>query len=924
MCRTRLYRRFTLLGLLVVASCLAEDTLYAQVQDPAVLIRGEIPEPFTRISQFKIPAGNAIKTLNVFGDQADLQLLFDFELFRTTATPAVEGAMRAIDAMQALLAGKSYEVEFFNAVTMAISSRKLMKISQPSKMTLRTGPPEALSAVGKAHKRRSAVVVSEVTVRGRRRKADQFSQRSGIVSFNREDIERSSAATLEQFLLHTVPQNFGGGATEDTRFIGREAGRNPTRGTALNLRGLGASGTRVLVNGQRWAASGADAFFFDLASLPIAFVERIEIFADAVPLRYGSDVMGGAVNITLRNNVSGLETALSSASATGSVLRHRHVSQLWGMSSDSTNLTLAADVSRRSSLPTSKRDLATSTRNSRDRDADTDLLFARDRISLMSNFSHVSASGNELTSNIVFTRQDLKGRPGSIPATLEVQPSNAIRFDLSGKGDPLTAFYDVPPDLGFGASDTTVACTNLALGIRRSVPFNWELELSGAYGQEQARRLDAQSIDPQARAFDLIRASAWYDSASKLASFDLTAAGPIRLRTPHPAHALLGITRRRQSLRTDTALLGNEHQFYDLGRAVTAFYGEVSLPFFAARDAPEGQALELQIGARQELISGVISHLLPRAGFRFAVSPVLILDATWSRAYRPPHLADLVERFNVARLSLLEDVRGKALVPSILLSGNDPQLRGESSSTWTAGGKLRIGGYGESTLNVTYFESVIRDRLEAPGFAINMLSNPAFSQAIIRHPTVEQLSVVCSGTRFLGKYEGCASASAIVDLRLSNLARVQTRGVDVAAQWENTSRLGDWGIELNATALAEFSLQENAKSRAVDVKDMQNHPLALQLRSMFRWKRGPLETALAVKHAGAYRDTASNPQRAVAAWTTLDAYVAYDMPVVRLAVHVENVANTRPPFLNNSASGYDEENADQYQRQVRLGATLRW
>ena len=64
-----------------------------------------------------------------------------------------------------------------------------------------------------------------------------------LIRLDRVDIEQSGLATAPEF-LQTLPQVFGGGPSEDTRFGGREAPTNASRGTGVNMRGLDA--------GRRW------------------------------------------------------------------------------------------------------------------------------------------------------------------------------------------------------------------------------------------------------------------------------------------------------------------------------------------------------------------------------------------------------------------------------------------------------------------------------------------------------------------------------------------------------------------------------------------------------------------------------------------------------------------------------------------------
>jgi len=78
---------------------------------------------------------------------------------------------------------------------------------------------------------------------------------------------------------------------------------NGGAGTAgVSLRGLGSNRTLLLINGHRIPFQ-----LQDLNLLPVAVVERIEVLNDGASAVYGSDAIGGVVNIITRTNYQGAE-----------------------------------------------------------------------------------------------------------------------------------------------------------------------------------------------------------------------------------------------------------------------------------------------------------------------------------------------------------------------------------------------------------------------------------------------------------------------------------------------------------------------------------------------------------------------------------------------------------------------------------------
>ncbi|MGH8213439.1 MAG: TonB-dependent receptor, partial [Rhodanobacteraceae bacterium] len=93
---------------------------------------------------------------------------------------------------------------------------------------------------------------------------------------------------------------------------GQTMNRNVNNGNdgeeTVNLRSLGANRTLVLLNGHRLAAQVDGSV--DLSGIPLALVERIEVLKDGASAIYGSDAIGGVVNIITRRDFQGAEVGV--------------------------------------------------------------------------------------------------------------------------------------------------------------------------------------------------------------------------------------------------------------------------------------------------------------------------------------------------------------------------------------------------------------------------------------------------------------------------------------------------------------------------------------------------------------------------------------------------------------------------------------
>ncbi len=146
----------------------------------------------------------------------------------------------------------------------------------------------------------------------------------------KEDIQRSGASTVAE-LLKSVPA-IAGGNLDDFN-----AGNGFARGTtSASLRGLGSVGTLVLINGRRIAPSATadpntgQGAAYNLNSVPLAAVERVEILKDGASAIYGSDAIAGVINFILRKDYTGAEVRITAGSSFQNTFRNGTVSATAG------------------------------------------------------------------------------------------------------------------------------------------------------------------------------------------------------------------------------------------------------------------------------------------------------------------------------------------------------------------------------------------------------------------------------------------------------------------------------------------------------------------------------------------------------------------------------------------------------------------
>ena len=199
-----------------------------------------------------------------------------------------------------------------------------------------------------------AATVSEIEVTGSHIRGSGPGP-SPVIVLDRKALEQTGHATLAD-ALNSLPQVFSGMATEGTLSVGADrSGVNATYATGVNLRGLGTGATLVMVNGRRMAGAGAVGDFADVSTIPTAAVDHVDVLLDGASALYGSDAVGGVVNVVLKRSYEGAETRVLAGSGTSGEPGEFQMSQLLGHHWSTGSLLLAYEYEDREHLPSAAR-----------------------------------------------------------------------------------------------------------------------------------------------------------------------------------------------------------------------------------------------------------------------------------------------------------------------------------------------------------------------------------------------------------------------------------------------------------------------------------------------------------------------------------------------------------------------------------------
>ncbi len=121
-------------------------------------------------------------------------------------------------------------------------------------------------------------------------------------------IQQSGAQNIERFIRNFVTMNAKDVLNSQ---LASSVNTGEPRGNTseIDLRGLGADKTLILVNGRRVAGVviGENEYQPDINGIPLAAVDRIEILPSSASGIYGGSAIGGVVNIVLKKDFSGGE-----------------------------------------------------------------------------------------------------------------------------------------------------------------------------------------------------------------------------------------------------------------------------------------------------------------------------------------------------------------------------------------------------------------------------------------------------------------------------------------------------------------------------------------------------------------------------------------------------------------------------------------
>jgi iron complex outermembrane receptor protein len=828
------------------------------------------------------------KALRDFAVQANRNISYEPSIVAGLQAPAIKGEFTVGDALTLLLKGTKLRAVDINTKTI-----RILENTSPG-TSLQTVPQESSSNGGETHNKSD---LDEITVTGTHIRGTTDSP-SPVLVFTRDDIDAAGANTIQQF-LQSLPQNFGS-TSEST--VAAVAGKstNTVNGSAPNLRGLGASATLVLINGHRVAPGNTDGSFVDISMIPLTAVDRIEILTDGASAIYGSDAVGGVVNIILRTKFDGAETRVQYGSVTDGSSHNVTVGQTVGTDWTGGSGVLSYQYFDQTPLSAASRDYLHSV------PLPYDLLPVEVQQSVFANADQEVAPGFNIHGDAIYSHRGT---------------------NTAASSDDPTYFTTADPD--------EIDFYSVSLGSTLKLPRQSELTVTATYSESDTAQQEyetGESLSP----FIVSK------TKSAIISVDANLDGVLVSLPAGPVRYAVGAQYRKESFGYTLILPVTDNTFYP-SRDVDAGYVELHVPVIGQTSGSHGDpALDLTLADRAEHYSDFGSTNNPQFGLIGKVSSSVTIRGTYGTSFVAPLLSELNPvPSSVVPLpgTYFNPVPGQTIPNVLALSGGNPDLEPEKARVWTVGLDFKPPEVDGLTAKLTYYDIVFTNEIATAQQSV-MLNDFFVEEAILgphvvqRNPPSSLVQQLISEPTYSNPFNvNPATISAIVDSESLNLSSVKTKGLDFGLGYKRTI-LGtgiDTGID--GSYIVAFDNQISSDAPVASILNTSYNPINLRLRARVLAARGPLSGGVYINFTNDYSNNNVIPYGHVSSWTTADAVASYAFGSsggpfngVTIALSVINLTNRAPPFVSNPSYPitYDGANANALGRYISLRLQKHW
>ncbi len=876
-----------------------------------------------------IPAQELAPALRALARDRNFQIVFATKDVSSRYTHGAVGELTTDEALTQILSGTGLTYHYLDDRTVSILPVNAKMPAQEHAESSSSATPEADGAKGvrkdasnsfrlaqeargastepssveKANDEQASqpkpVQLEEVTVTGTL--IPGATPASPVIVIDRAAIDRSGYATIGD-VIRNLPQSFGGAQNPGVNGTGQaNAANNYGQASTANLRGLGPDATLTLVNGHRLAFNGVSDSV-DISAIPLAAVERIEILTDGASAIYGSDAVAGVVNVIMKPDYDGAETALRYGDSTDGAGSSRQFEQTVGLSGGRGGFILTYEHFDQDRLLASERSFSSQTYNPTSLiPADTrDTAFFSGHLDLSSSIS--------LFADALFTHRD---------------------------PDVLTT--DVIPGYGslFIELITPVNQSGTAAGLRIALPRGWNASVTVTSARDAEVDTETISGEPPET----------YSFENKTVSGEVAAAGPLASLWSGPLAVALSAGYRREE--TDVSLDG----LTSASRNIKYGAAELNIPLVAEDlSRPALHRLELSAAARYEQYSDFGDATNPKFGLLYVPLAGLTLKGTWGRSFHAP---GLWEKYG-GQFTLAEDAPdfgenepGKVGLEG---SGANPALGAETAHDWTASIDYKPSWLSGATATVSAYGIDYRNRITSPiSSAVGILGNPLYTPFIVTNPSASLVANVTNPPYVLYNYSGAQTFSAsnvyaYYQGYYQNVTRQTVSGVDILLDYRLNTAIGVFDPSLDVTHINLDQYSTPTAPRTTLSGTIFNIP-SDRARAGLTWTQGPWGMSgflnyisSEIDNTGTFLYGATVFHGHVGSWTTVDAQLTYDVHTrssifdnLKIALSAQNLLDRAPPAVPYTSTegeyaglGFDPANASALGRFLSIAITKKF
>lgn len=734
----------------------------------------------------------------------------------------------------------------------------------------------------------AAIVVTGTRIRGTQAVGD-------VTTISREMIVEAGQVDLGE-AIRSLPQNFSGGQNPG---VGSGAGlvnSNISSASSANLRGLGPDATLTLLNGHRLPYNSAFQGI-DISAIPLAAVDRVEVVPDGASALYGSDAVGGVINVLLRRDFDGIATSAQLGRSTGGGNFRQQADVVAGKAWDRGGFLLAYDFANNSGITAKQRSYASSLRE------ENTLFPSMQRHAVTLNAHHDFAPGVEISIDALYSQRDSSIEGGTTSL------NRLFDSDLEG--------YTFAPSL------------RVDLGSR------WEAQLLGIFGRDRTRfqnRLVPQSGTPRESSGHYFNEITSVEGGVEGPLFDLPG-GEARIA----AGAGIRENRLDHELFEDASGTG-----FDARQRARFAYAELHLPLISSENEIAGiRRFTISAAIRHEDYPGLDELTTPRVAAKYSPFEGVTLRGSWARSFKAPTLFQQHTFYEAILLPAAIFGAGTGTDTVLITAGGNPDVRPERARSWTAGIEVRPESLPGLLVTATWYDISYTDRVTRPivGPLRSAFADPGFASLIDNSPDPDKLAALIDGAQlglqnFTGAIYDPATVAALVDNRNINVAAWSIDGIDARIAWSRVlDQNHELGFDLSGSWI-DSKQRITSQLPEVELAGRIFNPPDFRLRGTARLEAGRLSANAAINYTGNLVDARFAEEQELSPTATFDVGLTYTAigernhePGLQFSLTVQNLLNKKPEIIGQTGptdTPFDSTNYSPIGRFIAFGLRRHW